>query len=146
MQIMRSYHGVDFHVKAGLLHLELSGGICNLCVSIVLGIHPGLLAFCFLWAKPNPVKSALQHVQQCTALSSVQIQPLTLMPASLLASATPISASLLTLAHWALPKEARYSTLSYTSLMVKLRISMPMRPTSGAATSLTSWANWSLSW
>lgn len=71
--------------------------------------------------------------------------PLTLMPASLSAWATPTSASLLTAAVLALPRDARYSTLSNTSLMVKLRISMPMRPTSGAATSRTSWANWSRS-
>ena len=32
------------------------------------------------------------------------------------------------------------------TLMVKLRISMPMRPTSGEATSLTNLANWSRSW
>lgn len=32
------------------------------------------------------------------------------------------------------------------TLIVKLRISIPILPTSGAATSLTSRANWSLSW
>lgn len=32
------------------------------------------------------------------------------------------------------------------TLMVKLRISIPILPTSGAATSLTNLANWSLSW
>lgn len=37
------------------------------------------------------------------------------MPASLSASATPMSASLCTAAVWVLPSELRYSTLSYTS-------------------------------
>lgn len=37
------------------------------------------------------------------------------MPASLSASATPMSASLFTAAVWVLPNELRYSTLSYTS-------------------------------
>uniref|UniRef100_L7LUJ2 Uncharacterized protein n=1 Tax=Rhipicephalus pulchellus TaxID=72859 RepID=L7LUJ2_RHIPC len=67
------------------------------------------------------------------------------MPASLSAWATPMSASRLTAAVRARPSEVRYSTRSKTSLMVKLRISMPMRPMSGAATSRTSEANWSLS-
>uniref|UniRef100_A0A6B0V024 Putative is1 transposase n=1 Tax=Ixodes ricinus TaxID=34613 RepID=A0A6B0V024_IXORI len=67
------------------------------------------------------------------------------MPASLSAWATPMSASRLTAAVRALPREVRYSTRSNTSLMVKLRISMPMRPMSGAATSLTREANWSRS-
>lgn len=61
----------------------------------------------------------------------------TLIPASLLASATPISASLLTLAVCVLPRESRYCTWSTMSLIVKLRISIPILPTSGDATSLT---------
>uniref|UniRef100_A0A2M3ZN97 Putative secreted peptide n=1 Tax=Anopheles braziliensis TaxID=58242 RepID=A0A2M3ZN97_9DIPT len=68
-----------------------------------------------------------------------------LMPASRFASATPESASLLTLAVCALPSDCKYCTSSYTSLIVKDSISMPIRPTSGAATSRTSAANWSRS-
>uniref|UniRef100_A0A182UHI0 Uncharacterized protein n=1 Tax=Anopheles melas TaxID=34690 RepID=A0A182UHI0_9DIPT len=67
------------------------------------------------------------------------------MPASRLASATPASASRFTLAVCALPSDCRYWTSSYTSLIVKDRISMPILPTSGAATSRTSAANWSRS-
>lgn len=43
------------------------------------------------------------------------------------------------------PCEGSQAPLELT-LIVKLRISMPMRPTSGAATSRTSLANWSRSW
>lgn len=67
------------------------------------------------------------------------------MPASRFASATPTSASRLTAAVCALPSEAKYWTSSYTSFIVNDKISIPMRPTSGAATSLTSVANWSRS-
>lgn len=67
------------------------------------------------------------------------------MPASRFASATPTSASRLTAAVCALPSDAKYWTSSYTSFIVNDKISIPMRPTSGAATSLTSVANWSRS-
>ena len=59
--------------------------------------------------------------------------------------ATPISASRFTAAVWDLPRDSRYETSSCKSFIVKDNISTPIRPTSGAATSLTSAANCSRS-
>lgn len=55
----------------------------------------------------------------------VAITVRTAIPESRRASASPISASRMTFAVWAFPRESRYSRLSYTSLMVKLRMSSP---------------------
>lgn len=68
------------------------------------------------------------------------------MPASFSATATPISAWLMTTAVCARPIEDRQSTRSLTSLMTKLRISIPILPTSGDATSRTREAKRSRSW
>lgn len=77
---------------------------------------------------------------------------LTLMPASLSASATPMSASLWTAAVCVFPSELRYSTLSYTSCQPKInnavwdvgRIKITVWNVKRAK--LKSWTPWWWSW
>ena len=42
------YLGVDFTVKVSFLHFELSGGVSDRGVSLVLGVHSGFFTFSFL--------------------------------------------------------------------------------------------------
>lgn len=99
-----AYLGVDLLIKCGLLQLQLSFGIGHLGVSLELDVHHLLPTFCFL-VEDGQVFRRLRdsHMWEFTNALSLH----TRMPASLSASATPMSASLWTAAVCVFPRELR---------------------------------------
>lgn len=103
----RLYLSVDFLVERSLLQLQLPFGVGHLGVSLEFDVHHLLPTLSFLLrqqskavgscARQNPTS---QRRPPCQSL-------LTRIPASLSASATPMSASLCTAAVWVFPRELR---------------------------------------
>uniref|UniRef100_A0A182M4C7 Uncharacterized protein n=1 Tax=Anopheles culicifacies TaxID=139723 RepID=A0A182M4C7_9DIPT len=141
----------DLDLLAALYDIDLNFLVTNALTNLGCLQFVRELRFSFLWKRfafcslyMRALSSIFVSVEYFTSIALFS-HSASRMPASRFASATPASASRLTLAVCALPSDCRYWTSSYTSLIVKDNISMPILPTSGAATSRTSAANWSRS-
>lgn len=95
---------VDLLVEASLLQLQLTFRVGHLGVSLEFDVHHLLLTLCFLGEGRS---RALIGTTEATSNRHSLCCSLTRIPASLSASATPMSASLWTAAIWVLPRELR---------------------------------------
>ena len=59
---MCSDPSIDFHVKISFLHLELTSGVGNLCISSVLCVHSRLFTFRFLAAMTQTTETLLSFL------------------------------------------------------------------------------------